>query len=326
VLYELLAGRRPFVAATAEELLVMQVRATPAPLSSIRPDLPAALYRLVEELMAKDPAARPSDAAQVLIRVQAISAEVVREAPAHEADRETFSVLESEEQPPPSLQTPTMRVDPAGAGDFVISSGPEHGLASGAGAAGLRGAGGAGLGGPGRLGPREVPPAPPPPRSPAPPPAGWNDGVPQWPGKARPRRRRRPGRWRGLLSTLITVAIVAGVGVYWWMRTHESLKVVNVSVTAPPVPAGCDVTDTLTGTIVTNGEGGTITYKWIRDPGGAPTNASTVTVASGQDTVQVSLAWHFTGNGTTQASAELAVLTPNSAVSSISGLTYSCAR
>jgi hypothetical protein len=129
-----------------------------------------------------------------------------------------------------------------------------------------------------------------------------------------------------VVSSLITIVIVAGAAVYLWERTHQSLKVVNVSVSAPQVPAGCNVTVTLTATIVTNGKGGTITYKWIRTPGGTQPSPSTITVAGGEDTVQVSLDWRFTGKGTTQASAELEVLSPNSAVSSVSGLTYSCAR
>ena len=61
-----------------------------------------------------------------------------------------------------------------------------------------------------------------------------------------------------MVSTLITFAIVGGIGAYVWTRTHQAaLKVTGVSVAlARPLGNACNVTAELVGTIVTNGEGG----------------------------------------------------------------------
>jgi hypothetical protein len=342
MLYELLAGRRPFSAATSEELLIMQVRATPVPLSTLRPGLPPALYRLVDELMAKDPAARPASAAQALDRMRAISANLDAVAPRHEADRETFAVRD-DEQPssgygagpgygtsPGYGASPGYGTGPRGtevafpsqsqaaSEDFMLSGGM-----GGGGPAGMGAGPGPGMAAPGAFAFSEEP-APPPPSGPSP--GGGSGGTPDWPSQARsrPRRRRRRGRspWAGLLSTVITLAIIAGVGWYVWQKTHATLSVTSVSVAEPVVPSKCNATVQVTGIIATNGKGGTITYQWTRDPGG-PSNPVTVTAGTGQDTVQVSLAWKFSGKGTQHATAQLRVLTPNAATANTQ-FTYSC--
>jgi eukaryotic-like serine/threonine-protein kinase len=63
VLYELLAGRRPFEAGSDIELAMAQVNAHPAPLGVAAPATPPTLAAACERAMAKDPAARPSAAA-----------------------------------------------------------------------------------------------------------------------------------------------------------------------------------------------------------------------------------------------------------------------
>ena len=59
VLYQLLSGRPPFFSTMPGALLMMQVMDRPAPLSAIRPDLPAGLSELVGDLLEKEPEARP---------------------------------------------------------------------------------------------------------------------------------------------------------------------------------------------------------------------------------------------------------------------------
>ena len=61
MLFELLAGRRPHQADTLGELLAATARQAPASLAGLRPDLPAPVVQTVEALLARDPAARPSD-------------------------------------------------------------------------------------------------------------------------------------------------------------------------------------------------------------------------------------------------------------------------
>ena len=88
VMYELLAGRPPFLAEVPAALLRMQLQDQAVPLNVIRPtcrrDFP-----LVSDLMEKDRAARPADAAQVISCITAISGTLDAEVPAHEADRQT---------------------------------------------------------------------------------------------------------------------------------------------------------------------------------------------------------------------------------------------
>jgi serine/threonine-protein kinase len=65
VLYELLAGRPPFVADDVEGVLRQHLEATPVPVAVRRPDVPGGLAELVMRLLAKDPAARPASVAAV---------------------------------------------------------------------------------------------------------------------------------------------------------------------------------------------------------------------------------------------------------------------
>lgn len=59
VLYELLAGRPPYDAATIAELFAMILRDPVPPLTSLRADVPAALQSLVEACLSKAPEDRP---------------------------------------------------------------------------------------------------------------------------------------------------------------------------------------------------------------------------------------------------------------------------
>jgi serine/threonine-protein kinase len=57
-LYELLAGRPPFVAESFAALCVEVATGTPTPLRTLRPDVPPALAAAIEKAYARDPAAR----------------------------------------------------------------------------------------------------------------------------------------------------------------------------------------------------------------------------------------------------------------------------
>ena len=69
LLYEMLAGRRPFGGTTAVETVAKILEATPPPLHSIRPEVPAALTALVSACLEKDRARRPA-AAELHHRLQ----------------------------------------------------------------------------------------------------------------------------------------------------------------------------------------------------------------------------------------------------------------
>jgi hypothetical protein len=149
-----------------------------------------------------------------------------------------------------------------------------------------------------------------------------NAGGPAWPDAAKARPKRRRPHWVPILSTLITAAIIAAVAIYVFERNHQSLKVINASAAvANPLGKSCNVTVDIVGTIVTNGKGGPVSYQWYENT--IPQPATTATDASGQDIVQVTLHWAFHGKGTQKATAELHVLSPNTAVGNTQ-FTYSC--
>ncbi|MEE4544986.1 tetratricopeptide repeat protein [Streptomyces sp. V4-01] len=74
VLYELATGAPPFDLGDAWSILVGHRDTEPEPPSARRPELPAELERLILDLLAKDPEARPQDAADVGGRLKAMRA------------------------------------------------------------------------------------------------------------------------------------------------------------------------------------------------------------------------------------------------------------
>jgi serine/threonine protein kinase len=72
VLYEMLTGTRPFQGRNAAEVLAKHVAAPIPKLSDREPQTPAALVRLVDRMLAKDPAARPT-AAELVTELTAAS-------------------------------------------------------------------------------------------------------------------------------------------------------------------------------------------------------------------------------------------------------------
>jgi serine/threonine protein kinase len=82
VLFEMIAGRPPFVRGGPGEVLVAHL-AEPAPqLSSLVPATPPVIDELVADMLAKEPAARPQTMNQVLARLDVVGGEAGREAPA----------------------------------------------------------------------------------------------------------------------------------------------------------------------------------------------------------------------------------------------------
>jgi hypothetical protein len=71
-LYFLLTGRPPFASNDPTELLGLVRSAEPAPLATLRPDLPLELTALVARMMKKDPAQRPATAYDVEVALAPI--------------------------------------------------------------------------------------------------------------------------------------------------------------------------------------------------------------------------------------------------------------
>ncbi|HEX5084441.1 MAG TPA: protein kinase [Blastocatellia bacterium] len=65
ILFEMLAGEPPFNAASAREMLHLQMSAPPPPLRKFRPDAPPGLETLINRMLAKNPENRPQSAGQI---------------------------------------------------------------------------------------------------------------------------------------------------------------------------------------------------------------------------------------------------------------------
>jgi eukaryotic-like serine/threonine-protein kinase len=68
-LYELLSGRPPFQAPSLEQLVDMHRQSEPCPISQLLPSIPAAVARLVHEMLAKEPLRRPQKPGDVVERL-----------------------------------------------------------------------------------------------------------------------------------------------------------------------------------------------------------------------------------------------------------------
>lgn len=149
--------------------------------------------------------------------------------------------------------------------------------------------------------------------------------APGWPA-ASTAAPRRP-LWRrlvSLLSSLLTLVLIGVVGFYIWQRLSP-LEVEGVSVSVPE-PAGnrCDVTVDVVATVQTNGRGGVIRYQWFRSD--APPGAVlTERVGSGQRTAALTLAWTFSGIGSTTETATVNILEP-SPLQAGTEVSYRCRR
>jgi len=324
VLYELLAGRPPFVATVPIALMRMHLQERPVPMRNVRADLPNGLPELVDRLLEKDREARPPDAGYLVRILAGISDNLEGgggPAPEHEADRRTFLAGSAETMlpagPGPEAYRATVLADndrfgagqdrfgqPTQPGAYQADQGlpPIQPLGQPAGP-------GSGSGSGGKRKDRGN--------------RGNRGGGPgTWPtARPRPRRRRR---WTGVLSSLLTFAIVAGIAAYVWNKTHQAtLKVTAATVSvANPGKIGCNSTVDVVGTIFTNGTGGPITYQWTKDGENQP--VGTVTAASGQQQVRVDLRWLLKGTGTHHAAAILEVFTPNVVSQQSATFTYKC--
>ena len=72
VLFEMLAGRRPFEGETFVQVVLQHVQAPPPPITDFNPAVPAELAALIARMLAKDPAARYPDGAALLPAIRAV--------------------------------------------------------------------------------------------------------------------------------------------------------------------------------------------------------------------------------------------------------------
>jgi serine/threonine protein kinase len=72
VLFELLAGRPPYVAATANELLNMHVSAAVPMINAFNRNATTSVSEFLRQLLAKKPSARPGSMKEVLKQLRSI--------------------------------------------------------------------------------------------------------------------------------------------------------------------------------------------------------------------------------------------------------------
>jgi eukaryotic-like serine/threonine-protein kinase len=72
VLYEMLAGRRPFVGGSGAAVVHAVLHEAPEPLTHLRPEVPAELDRILSRMLAKDPGRRHANAAEVLADLRSV--------------------------------------------------------------------------------------------------------------------------------------------------------------------------------------------------------------------------------------------------------------
>lgn len=82
ILYELLAGRRPFRGESAEAIARDILRASPQPIHQIRPEVPMGLSEVLEQAFQRDPEARYQTAEFFLEAIEPFQAPAVADAPA----------------------------------------------------------------------------------------------------------------------------------------------------------------------------------------------------------------------------------------------------
>jgi hypothetical protein len=112
------------------------------------------------------------------------------------------------------------------------------------------------------------------------------------------------------------------LAVLLWQRVGSPIAVAGATVRADAPSLTCGGTATITGTLRTNGESGTITYRWKRSDGTVSGDLRQQ-VAKGTSQVDVVLLWAFHGQGTLRPTATLEVLSPSPATASTS-FSYSC--
>jgi len=80
--YELLTGQSPFHGRTPARMLAAHMTETPAPVSQLRPDVPAALEQLVMRCLEKEPSARPQSAGEIVQALDSITSGSLASMPA----------------------------------------------------------------------------------------------------------------------------------------------------------------------------------------------------------------------------------------------------
>lgn len=153
--------------------------------------------------------------------------------------------------------------------------------------------------------------------------------VAAWHGEARQERRgggasgEPRSRRRRLRGWLLPAAVLIAVLIYvLWPRHGAPVAVLGAQVAAASTGPACDRVVTYTGTIETNGDSGTVTYRWTRSDG-TTSGPFQQPVAAGEKAIQVTLRWTIAGHGALRATASLQILSPGQRTAAAT-VAYSC--
>ncbi|MGW6498099.1 hypothetical protein [Nonomuraea angiospora] len=141
---------------------------------------------------------------------------------------------------------------------------------------------------------------------------------------ARLARASRARRRRTITSAALFAVVMAGAVLAWfYVGNTPALAVESIDVVAPKKTQGCDKAVLITGTVVTNGAPGEITYEWRKNLDKEVVKGTLRTKAD-QTTYEVPLRWTLQGRSNVKATATLRILTPGPVRSDKASFTYKC--
>jgi serine/threonine protein kinase len=105
VLYEMVAGVKPFAGESPEHTMHLALHRPPRPLRAVRRDVPSALDRVIRRALAKDPARRFQDAEEMLLAINDVPSDEEIAARAAEEERDdaaaTIAIAKLDVREPP---------------------------------------------------------------------------------------------------------------------------------------------------------------------------------------------------------------------------------
>ncbi len=152
-------------------------------------------------------------------------------------------------------------------------------------------------------------------------------GAPRMWDPATATRRRRGPRTASWVSIAVSLAVIGGVLLWLQAREQTVLEVTGLRVEAPGGLLACDKasrsrTVRLTATLTLNGGEGDVRYRW-RQSDREPDAFTTVTVATGQETLVVPLDWQVSGPGRAKLTGTFELAAPAAQEASAS-FEYTC--
>ncbi|MEO3873909.1 hypothetical protein ABGB18_34290 [Nonomuraea sp. B12E4] len=156
----------------------------------------------------------------------------------------------------------------------------------------------------------------------------WRAGRDEAATKRRPGTRTsrtgRARRRRTILATAVFAVIMAGAVVAWIkLGNVPDLVVKSINVMAPKKTQRCGSAVLVTGTVVTNGAPGEITYEWRKNLDKDFVKGKLLT-SSGKTSYTVPLRWTLQGKSNVKATATLRILTPGPVLTDKATFTYKC--